>query len=370
MLNRPIAISLSPNAETDDIKAALKSILAMNKWQKGPSLHDLENWFKNKFKINDIFLFSSGRSALLCLLKSFKIGVGDEVIVQGFTCVAVPDPVKWVGAKPIYCDIDESLNINPSKLKKLISNKTRAIIVQHTFGVPAQIRMIKKITQKYNLILIEDCAHSLGASVENEKLGSFGDAAFFSFGRDKIISSVFGGAGIIKNNKKALNRLKNIYNSLPTVNNIWLLKQLLHPLLFFLILPLYDLYIGKILLLLFLKAKILTKPVEQIELSGGKPQFYPSRMPNALACLAFHQINKLNKFNLRRQKIAKFYFDRLKSLTFVKLPPDIKGSIYLRFNILVEERDDIYEYFRSKKIILGKWYADIIDPKGVNFNKI
>ena len=136
------------------------------------------------------------------MIKSFDITYGDEVIVQAFTCLAVPEVVIWCGAKPVYLDIDESLNLDIRLLEKSISSKTRIIIVQHTFGIPAKIDMIKKIAQKHNIILIEDCAHSLGAKYNSQKIGTFGDAAFFSFGRDKVISSVFGGLAFINPRSK------------------------------------------------------------------------------------------------------------------------------------------------------------------------
>ena len=188
---RPIAISLSPNTQRDDLILALKSIVNINSYQRGPYQNKVSGWFKKYFQVKNVFLFNMGRSALFFLLKNINIGSGDEVIIQAFTCVAVTDPILWTGAKPVYIDVDKSLNIDPVLLEKSISKKTKAIIVQHTFGISAQIILIKKIAQKYNIFLIEDCAHSLGATYNGKKIGTFGDAALFSFGRDKVISSVF-----------------------------------------------------------------------------------------------------------------------------------------------------------------------------------
>src|SRR3989338_1760951 len=163
---RPIAISLSPNTEIDDLFLAFKSLLNLVVWKKGKYSFLLETWFRKYFYTEKVFLFNSGRSALFSVLKGMNLGKGDEVIVQGFTCTAVPDPILWCGAKPIFVDIDASLNIDNEKLEKSITKKTKAIIVQHTFGIPADIKKIKEITQKYNIILIEDCAHSLGAKIQ------------------------------------------------------------------------------------------------------------------------------------------------------------------------------------------------------------
>ena len=197
MFDKPIAISLAPNQDKDDVIQTIKIILKPQFWIKGDSVKKIEDWFKEYFHVNTAVSFNSGRSALYAILKSLNIGYGDEVIVQAFSCVAVANSVIWSGAKPVYVDSDQNLNISTNLLEQHITPNTKAIIVQHTFGIPADIILIKKIAHKYNLILIEDCAHSLGATFQDRKIGTFGDFTFFSFGRDKVISSVFGGLTII-----------------------------------------------------------------------------------------------------------------------------------------------------------------------------
>lgn len=115
------------------------------------------------------------------------------MILQAYTCVSVSNAIIATGAKPIYVDIDaQTLNINPQLIEKHITQKTKAIIVQHTFGIPADIHAIQSIVKKHQLFFIEDCAHALGAQYKEKMVGSFGDIAVYSFGRDKVISSVNG----------------------------------------------------------------------------------------------------------------------------------------------------------------------------------
>lgn len=362
-----IAIGLSPNTETDDIKIALKTLFQPWIWQKGAATERVEEWFKKYFQTTVAVSTNSGRSALYLLLKSFAIGPQDEIILQAFTCLAVPEVIKWLGAKPVYVDIDETLNIDPNLLEKSITHKTKAIIIQHTLGIPAQIELITKIAQENNLILIEDCAHSLGASFRRQKLGTLGDAAFFSFGRDKVISSVYGGMAILnaksKISKIAKDRLVKLANELSTPNKTWILQQLIHPIAFFFILPLYQIGIGKIILFVLQKLRLLSFPILDEEKVGKKPSIFPQAYPNALAHLLVNQLSKLERYNNHRINMAKSYFAKLIRRNNLKLPPKLEGAIYLRFNILTKSAHDIRQKGQKAGILLGNWYHEVIDPE-------
>lgn len=369
MCLRPIAIGLSPNTQKDDILLALKNLFQPWNWKKGQEISKVEEWFEKRYANYRAFSFNSGRSALYFLLKQLGIQKGDEVIVQAFTCVAAIEPLIWVGAKPVFADIDQTLNLHPKGVERKITPKTKAIIAQHTCGVPAQVEEIIKIAKENKLFLIEDCAHALGATYKGKPVGSFGDASFFSFGRDKIISSVFGGLALINEkltikNEHSLTKLKKESQSLKFPNNLWVMQQIFHPILFSLILPLYNfLGLGKFLLFIFQKMQLLSKPVYYQEFEGKRPDIFPRKLPNALAKLALHQLNKLEKYNEMRKKIAGQY------KLFSKIDYD-SGSVFLRFPLMTENAESIYDKAKSKKIILGRWYSNIIDPKGVDIVKI
>lgn len=367
----PIAIGLSPNTENEDVWQALNTLFMPWSWKEGSSIEKAEKWFRDYFGVSDAVSFNSGRSALYALLKIFNIGVGSEVLLQAFTCVAVPDPVIWVGAKPIFVDIEETLNIDPRLLEKHINKKTRAIIVQHTFGIPAKIEMIAKIAQKYNLILIEDCAHSIGATYQDKKIGTFGDAAIFSFGRDKVISSVFGGMAIINSEFRIKSlELRKYQKGLDYPGIFWILQQLLHPIAFSIILPLYNIYLGKLILFLLQKLNLLSFPVFNEEKLGNKPDIFPLKYPNALAQLLLVQLEKLDKYNLFRGEVAAYYFRKLKEFPNIQLPARQEGAIYLRFNILIKNAEELLKIARKKGLVLGNWYKNTIDPRGVLCEKI
>lgn len=365
---RPIAIGLSPNTQTDDYASSAKMVLTPRKWKNGEYINKVEVVIGNLFKLANVISFNAGRSALYAILKCLNIGKGDEVLIQSFTCIAVPNSVLWTGATPIYVDIDESLNIDVTDAAKKITHKTKALLVQHTFGIAADMDKILHFCKKNKLYLIEDCAHALGATYKGKKVGTFGDAAFLSFGRDKVVSAVFGGA-VITTNETLAKKIRQFRNSLAYPSNWWIFQQLVHPLIAALVLPTYSIGIGKVLLYLFQKLKLLSFPVYQIEKFAKQPKDFPKKMPNALCFLAFTQFGKLERFNAHRKKIAQFYFQELKN-TREMLPKADDGAIYLRFTLLSNHADEIRFQAKKKGMLLGNWYSHIIDPKGVDFNKI
>ena len=306
---RPISISLSPNTEKDDIRLALKLLFQpwdwkLNHYATRPRSVGLEEEFKRYLGVKYAISFNSGRSALMAILDSLDIKKDDEVLLQGFTCNSAVNPILAKGAKPVFVDVVDTINMDPEDLKKKITSKSKVAMIQHTFGWPAQIDEILKIAKQNNLFLVEDCAHSLGAKYKGKFCGTFGDVAFFSFGRDKIISSVFGGLAVT-NNEEIGERIKNFREKCDFPSNFWIFQQLLHPILVnYLVLPAYGLnqYLGRIILGLFHQLSILSKGVYKKEKKGEIPKYFPKRFPNALATLALNQFKKLEKFNNHRRK--------------------------------------------------------------------
>jgi len=373
MTFRPISISLSPNTERNDIYLALKLIFQPWRWKKGNRISKLEKDFKKYFKVKYAISFNSGRSALLAILESLQLKRGEEVLLQAFTCNAVANPIIWSELKPVYIDCStETFNIDIKDLKKKITSRSRVIIVQHTFGLPADIKEILEICKKYNLILIEDCAHSLGAEYENKKVGTFGKAAFFSFSRDKVISSVYGGIAITNDNNLA-EKIKNFQKKAGFPSNLWIFQQLLHPILLnFFILPTYSLFrLGKTSLQLFQWLHILSKAVHWKEKRAQKPNYFPKALPNALAILAHFQLQKLEKFNNHKKKLAHFYFSNLKNTSF-KLPKVVPGRrhIFLRFPIRHPKAHQIIKKAWRKNILIGDWYDIPIAPNDTQLDKM
>jgi perosamine synthetase len=367
-MKRIISISLSPNAQKDDVLLALKTMVTPWKWNDDKSSILLKNNLNKYFDGgHETIFFSSGRSALYFGLKSLGIGSGDEVIVQSFTCVAVPNAIVWCNAKPVYCDTGNDFNIDIDMIEKLINKKTKAIIVQHAFGIPADIERISNIASKNNIYLIEDCAVSLGSSVGGKKIGTFGDFSVLSFGRDKIISSVFGGAVVTKN-KTIINKLIKYQASLQNPKYLFTFQQIFHPIAFFFILPLYGIgykkyTLGKFLLYILQRLKLLGKPVTKSEENGSKADFINYKFATPQAALANNQFNKLSKYNIHRVKIADYYYKHLNNLSGIGLPLKKDGAVWLRFPVIVEKDSNKMKLFlKCNNVIVGDWYKTPIYP--------
>jgi len=373
---RPISISLSPNVERDDLLLAYKLLFEPWKWKgkgtKSSAVFKIEEEFKNYLKIRYAFSFNSGRSALTSILAAIEVQKGDEVLLQAFTCNAAVNPILYLGARPVFVDIDNTLNLSPEDLEKKITSRTRAVIVQHTFGTPAKIEKIKKICERKKLFLIEDCAHSLGVRYKNKPIGTFGDASFFSFGRDKVISSVYGGMAVT-NNTQIGQKLKRFYKKLSLPSYHWILQQILHPIIFSFALPFFSFFnIGKGILYLCQKLKILSPSVYPIEKKGRFPGYFPKRMPEAMAILALNQFKKLERLNRHRKKIATIYngaFVQMGVRTCAE-----EESIYMRYPILIENAKEVRRELKKQNILLDDgWHSQVIVPPGTeveNFNYI
>lgn len=343
-MKSPVLISLSPNTEDEDVQLAA-SILRGKKSAAG-SADKLKEQLAENFPNSQIELTSSGRAAITHLLKTVGIGGSDHVIVQAFTCLAVPAAVKAAGATPVFADVDDTFNLTAKTVEEKITTHTKAIIVQHSFGIPADLSDLRELANRYNMLLIEDLAHGF----DGNKLGLVGDAAILSFGRDKIISSVFGGA-IVMNNPRFKEPLHNSLEKLKPAPRKWVHQQLRHPVLMSFIKPWYFRG-GKFLLILAQKLSWLSMAVTAEEKTGKPPLFLDWKMPDELAALALLQIKKMERFNARRREIVSQYNQSLGK----NIPA------LLRYPVLVQNPQQLLEQARKQKMFLGDWYQSAVFP--------
>lgn len=189
------ALATWPNYEEDEIHAVTKILASgkVNYWT-GEEGKLFEKEFAQYIGVNHCVAMMNGTVALEAALYAINIGAGDDVIVPARTFVGTASAVIKVGAKPVIADVDPiSQNITVETIEKVLTPNTKAIIVVHLAGWPCDMQSLKIFAQKHHLKIIEDCAQATGATLNGKKIGSFGDAAAFSFCQDKIMST--GGEG-------------------------------------------------------------------------------------------------------------------------------------------------------------------------------
>jgi perosamine synthetase len=196
--------------DDEDIEAVNEAIRRGMFWAIGPNVEKFEEMLSGYVGTKYALVFNSGTSALHAVLLAYGIGAGDEVIVPSFTFIATSNAPLFVGAKPVFADVEEkTFGLDPQDVTRKITARTKAIIPIHYGGCPCLIGELRNIAGEHNLILIEDAAESLGATVRGRRVGSFGSAGILSFCSNKIISTGEGGA-VVTDSPEIYERLKLI----------------------------------------------------------------------------------------------------------------------------------------------------------------
>jgi len=178
----------------------------------GPFVPEFEEGFAKYIQSAEAVSTQSGTAALHMALHELGIGEGDEVIVPVLTFAATVNPVLYVGATPVFADVDgETWNVDPSEIKKNITKATKAIIPVHLYGNPCDMEAIMRIAKRHRLYVIEDATESLGATYHGGYTGTFGDFGCFSFNGNKIITTG-GGGMIVGNDAEGLAHIRYLIN--------------------------------------------------------------------------------------------------------------------------------------------------------------
>lgn len=357
----PTLIGSIPTTESDDVELA-KRILN-NKENVVGKASLLKEKLESIFQTKDIYLFNRGREALYFTLNTLGITEGDEVMVQAMTCVAVVTPILWCKAKPVYVDINkDDFNINCEDLKEKITSKTKAIIVQHTFGNIASIKRISEIAHKHNIYVIEDCAHLFYTDYCNTDIGKYSDISFFSFAQDKSISSVQGGLVIIHNvdfknfafdnylNVEDQTKYQAMYNA-RYIRLWWYIKKYY----FTLLIPFQRrITIGKVMVIFFRRLHL----IKQQATRNIENEAHFNRMSDIQSTLLLNQLNKVERFNKHREMIVNTYNQNIKE----ELRNKSNTKCLLRYPILLSNPGVVMHQLKLNQYICGLWYNSIVFP--------
>jgi len=302
--------------DTKMVKAAIERGMY---WAIGPNVERFEDMVRKYTGAKFVVSFNSGTSALHSILYSYGIKEGDEVIVPSFTFIATANAALFVGAKPVFADIEEeTFGLNPESVRKKVTENTRAIIAVHYAGCPCKIEEVKEIAKKHNLILIEDAAEGFGAEVGNRKAGTFGEAGIFSFCQNKLISTGEGGCAVTGSRK--------IYERLKLVRS---------------------------------HGEIRKKGFRQDHTVLG----FNFRMSNITASLGLSQFQKVERNIKMRRNIARYMTEKIKTIKDVELPQLISNpcNVYQMYPIMVEEklRDELMGYLDKKGIATKVYFQPV-----------
>lgn len=304
-----------------------------------------------RFGSQVVYLTYKGRQAISLCIEQLQLPKGSCVAVVGYTCFAVYQAITAAGFTPYYIDIDEDdLNFSPKTLEKHIKDEPliRAVIVQNTLGLPANVPAISKLCADNRIALIEDLAHSVGLVYSNNQAaGTLGWATALSFGQDKMVDGVSGGAALFRESVTP-----TITFTGPSVRQK--ITTRIYPLLSMIIRKTFSFGLGRVILSCSKAIRILPGPM-------GGDAVPAQTLPSWYCKLAGLSLEALDKTIKHRQKIATVYRQTLsKNIQFKHQD----GAIYLRFPILVDEPDSLINYLKAFNIYLAdRWYDAPIAPK-------
>ena len=208
--DEPIPLS-APDITQAEIDA-VTTVLRTRHLSLGPELAAFEQALAVYHAVPHAVAVSSGTAGLHLALLTLGIGEGDEVIVPSFAFVAVANAILQVRAAPVFAEIDPvTLNLSPAAVEQAITPRTRAILVVHTFGVPAEMDALQDIARRHNLVVIEDACEAIGARFDDRPAGSFGDLAVFGFYPNKQLTTGEGGA-VLAHSAAHAARLRSLRN--------------------------------------------------------------------------------------------------------------------------------------------------------------
>lgn len=315
-----------------------------------------------------VFLFGAARMGLYIFLKSLKLTENDEVILLGYTCVVVPNAVKYLGLKLKYVDIDEStLNMDTEVLWSAINDDTKVIIIAHNFGlIYDDIHEIKK--RFPDIVVIEDAAHAFGSEDRSgKKAGLMGDVSIFSLEYSKPITTGLGGILII-NDEKRLGAFRQEYDQIGFAPWLYNFKILITLWVQFLSSNKPTWLLSKVLLRLLIITNIRAASSAK-ELQGRFPRHYPSRLPGHLAYLGYLQMKEIERSNRIKKEMAALYFDALKRIPYITQYYDptvvfVRYPLVFNKEVTVDEINAVRKRLADINVQTGDWFNDVVHPKG------
>lgn len=324
-----------------------------------------ETEFARFFGANRAFSFWKARVALYVVLKALGVGAGDEVVLPGYTCVMDVNPVKYLGAKPVYIDIEPlTYNMDVGLLEEKITQKTKVIVAQHTYGYPCEMDAIMAIAQKHGVPVLEDCCLALGSRYKGKTVGTFGKAAYFSFQWNKPFTTGLGGMAVCDDEKlvEAIDQLckKDIVS--PSFKEVAMLAAQL---------MVYRTFIYPRTTAFAQTAfRWLTKKGAVVG-SSSTCEFEPVMADDffkGMSCVqaksGISQLKKLDKNIMHRKEMAKLYDELLSEKGWMTRQYDsaVQDPVMVRYPVRITEKEKALEEAASAGVELGSWFECPLHP--------
>lgn len=333
-----------------DLRFALRTLFASGDFAASETLKDyLQDRYDGRAE-----LYYKGREALSEAVRLATDGQG-SVLINGFTCYAVYEAVEATGAKTVYADIDpNNLHFDTGRLKKAHKNNPdmKAVVIQNTLGLAGEVKNISQYCKENDLILIEDLAHSFGTKYQDgTEAGRVGDFVMLSFGRDKVVDAVSGGALVIRNKK---------FKPLTPVKNPGLWSQIvdrLYPLHTWLVRMLFPIKVGVALQWIWSKLGLLPRSVDGDWVN-------PYRLPHWQANLVLYQLDRHERVKTHRDRIADIYLSILgREVDVPETARLTNQNSNLRFPAQVKNRQGLLDKLKKMGVrIADTWYDVPIAP--------
>ncbi len=324
-----------------------------------------ERNFADFFGVGEAFAFWKGRVALYAILKAIGIESGDEIILPGYTCVMDVNPIKYLGAKPVYVDIEPAtFNIDVDLLRDKITPRTKVIMAQHTYGYPCEMDPIMKIAEENGICVIEDCCLALGSKYKDRIVGTFGKAAYFSFQWNKPYTTGLGGM-VITNDSALAGRIKSLREAQmcrPSSGEVFMLWVQL---------VIYRLFIyPRTTALAQNLFRYLTKKGAVVG-SSSTSEFQPimaddffKATSQVQARSGLRQLDRINNNIQHRKELARLY-DRLleeKGWSARRYNSSISEPVMVRYPVRIDRKAEALEKAAKAGIELGSWFESPLHP--------
>ena len=304
-----------------------------------------------------------GRVAMAAILRGLAVKPGDDVLVQAFTCIAVPEAVFSIGARPRYVDVAlGSPNMDAADLKEKIRSDTKAVVIQHSFGLPADVHALGNITAAAEIPMVEDCAHTIASSVNGRLVGSFGAGAFYSYEASKPVFVGIGGSAIA-NDAALAAELASSYSGFVEPSRSTQMQLLAMFIAHRVAYRPSTYWTVRSLFRTLVKAGVIKGNYNKVEDESGPAEDFTRRMGARQHRMLESALRQLESQTKHRVWVANQYRSHIANASVKHIPLEAGvAPVFGRYPMLVEDKPEWIEGAKKARVELADFYATPVHP--------